>query len=199
MSSLATDGINTLNKANDIYIAATEATKILTDVAEQFPVIGAVAKLLKNIYERAEKAKKSKETCQRAAKRCRALEIIIAQCAQEYRRQGKTTKEQGVGLNLLKDALSEMSKLVSKYATRGSVSRFFQGNNFNEEYNDINTRIDNALQIVQVSRMNEMHAKFDLLGGIHKGKDRMKRALDENEIDPNDITRGFKAYNLVHE
>ena len=60
MSSLATDGINKLNKANDIYIAATEATKILTDVAEQFPVIGAVAKLLKNIYERAEKAKKSK-------------------------------------------------------------------------------------------------------------------------------------------
>ena len=50
MSSLATDGVNTLNKANDIYIAATEATKILTEVAEQFPVIGAVAKLLKNIY-----------------------------------------------------------------------------------------------------------------------------------------------------
>ena len=169
MSSLATEGINKLNKANDIYIAATEATKILTDVAEQFPVIGAVAKLLKNIYERAEKAKKSKETCQRAAKRCRALEMIIAQCAQEYRRQGKTTKEQGVGLNSLKDALSEMSKLVSKYATRGSVGRFFQGNNFNEEYDEINIKIDHVLQIVQVSRMNELHAKVDGLGKKKNG------------------------------
>ena len=52
-----------------------------------------------------------------------------------FARQGKTTEKQGVGLNSLKDALSEMSKLVSKYATRGSVGRFFQGNNFNEEYN----------------------------------------------------------------
>ena len=141
MSSLATDG---LNKANGIYIAATEAAKTLTDVAEQFPVIGAVAKLLKCIYERAESAKKNKENCKKTAKRCHTIEIIIANCTKEYKNNNTEgpSSTQNIGLDLLVKALQKMSALVEKYINQGKFQRYLKGNQFKDEYADIDKEIE---------------------------------------------------------
>ena len=154
MSRLATDG---LNKANDMYIAATEAAKILTDVAEQFPVIGAVAKLLKYIYERAESAKKNKENCKKTAKRCHTIEIIIANCTKEYKNNTEgPSSTQNIGLDLLVKALQKMSALVEKYINQGKFQRYLKGNQFKEDYADIDKEIDDAMQIVQLGIGSEV-------------------------------------------
>ena len=52
----------------DALATAMEAAKVLTDIAERFPVIGNVASLLKSIYNRAETAKKNKANCKKVAK-----------------------------------------------------------------------------------------------------------------------------------
>ena len=154
MSSIAKDG---LNKANDMYIAATEAAKILTDVAEQFPVIGAVAKLLKYIYERAESAKKNKENCKKTAKRCHTIEIIIANCTKEYKNNTEgLSSTQNIGLDLLVKALQKMSALVEKYINQGKFQRYLKGNQFKEDYADIDKEIDDAMQIVQLGIGSEL-------------------------------------------
>ena len=96
----------------DIYIAATEAAEILADVAEEFPVIGSVAKVLRRIIRLALNAKNNKENCKKTAERCRTIEIIIAACTKEYKKMEGPNSTQNIGLDMLVKALKKMSELV---------------------------------------------------------------------------------------
>ena len=128
MSSSSTAEL--INNAND-------AVKFILDISENFPIIGQVAKLCKTIYEKADTASSNKDNCKKAAKRCRAVQIIIAQCAKDFQRNNEPTKNQTFGLNNLKEALTKMEQLIEKYMNRSTFGRMFKANTFKDEYETI--------------------------------------------------------------
>ena len=82
---------------------ANEALVFILDISENFPIIGQVASLCKVIYEKADTASSNKDNCKKAAKRCRAVQIIIAQCAKDFQRNNsinKKTRSGGYGTPL---------------------------------------------------------------------------------------------------
>ena len=60
------------------------------------------------------------------------------------------------GLDLLVKALQKMSALVEKYINQGKFQRYLKGNQFKEEYADIDKEIDDAMQIVQLGIGSEV-------------------------------------------
>ena len=102
-----------IKNANDAFV-------LILDISENFPIIGQVASICKTIYEKADTASSNKDNCKKAAKRCRAVQIIIGQCAKDFQRNNGPTKNQTFGLNNLKEALTKMEQLIEKYMNRGT-------------------------------------------------------------------------------
>ena len=125
------------NIASELITNANEALKFILDISEKFPIIGQVANLCKVIYEKADTASSNKDNCRKAAKRCRAIQIIIAQCAKDFKRNNGPNDGQTTGLNNLKEALTKMKKLIEKYMNRGTFGRMFKANTFKKEYESI--------------------------------------------------------------
>ena len=78
--------MSTVTAAVDFIKNANDAFVLILDISENFPIIGQVASICKTIYEKADTASSNKDNCKKAAKRCRAIQIIIAQCAKDFKR-----------------------------------------------------------------------------------------------------------------
>ena len=138
-----------IKNANDAFV-------LILDISENFPIIGQVASICKTIYEKADTASSNKDNCKKAAKRCRAIQIIIAQCAKDFKRNNGLNDGQTTGLNNLKESLTEMGQLVEKYMNRGTLGRMFKANTFRDEYDSIDKDIDKAISLVQLGLGSEI-------------------------------------------
>ena len=147
--STVTAAVDFVKDANDAFIS-------LLDIAENFPIIGQVASLCKTIYEKADTANSNKDNCKKAAKRCRAIQIIIAQCAKDFKRNNGPNKNQTFGLSNLKESLTKMEKLIEKYMNRGTFGRIFKANTFKDEYESIDKDIHDAIELVQLGLGSEI-------------------------------------------
>ncbi len=110
------------------------------------------------------------------------LEEPIAQCANKYKHRENITDKQGTGLNLLHGALLEMNKFVSKYATRGSVSRFFNSDDPMDGYNAINNKIKDAMIFSQIPLPELVEKYRKLFDGKTKVDLRRKNLTDEDAL-----------------
>ena len=148
--------MSTVTAAVDFIKNANDAFVLILDISENFPIIGQVASICKTIYEKADTASSNKDNCNKAAKRCRAIQIIIAQCAKDFKRNNGPNDGQTTGLNNLKESLTEMGQLVEKYMNRGTLGRMFKANTFRDEYDSIDKDIDKAISLVQLGLGSEI-------------------------------------------
>jgi len=67
--------------------------------------------VFEKIYQLAEQAKANKANCQKAAARCRSVEVIIQTCVKESKRYGGLNDEQQQGFERLRQHLNNILDL----------------------------------------------------------------------------------------
>ena len=145
--------------ANDAAVAVAAIINIGATCATAIPVLGtviSVAKTCKQIYDVTSTSKKNKENCKKVSKRCRAILLVLTECAQAYQRNGKISQGQERGLNDLFDALEELQTNCEKYIGLGKTRRILSGDKFKKNYERIDKEIDGAMKRIQIGLSTEI-------------------------------------------
>ena len=78
-------------------------------------IVAKVYEIFGKIYALAEQAKANKTNCKNAATRCRGIERIINNCANEYSRYNGINDQQREGFDRLLQHVTQLYELVTKY------------------------------------------------------------------------------------
>ena len=139
------------------------------------------------MYATAVVAKHNKANCKLAAERCRAIAVIIQNCAHEYANANDGTKYVS-NLNQLLNHVKEMKAMVEKYSTFSKLKQFVHSSSFHDVYNRINVKISQVLQLISADLGTlAVHQNTEILNAMRfnemlESMDLLQRKTDDNEV-----------------
>ena len=118
--------------------------KMVSEIGEEFPIVGKLFSIFNKIYEIADQAKQNIKNCKKAATRCKTYEKIICECIVAYKENGVdlSDRKHNKGVRDLKGSVEELKDLLEKYS-KGSTffGRFKKAKSFKDEFEEIDAEI----------------------------------------------------------
>ena len=92
--------------------------KMVSEIGEEFPIVGKLFSIFNKIYEIADQAKQNIKNCKKAATRCKTYEKIICECIVAYKENGVdlSDSKHNKGVRDLKGSVEELKDLLEKYS-----------------------------------------------------------------------------------
>ena len=173
--------------ANTGQIVLSQLGKLVTLVPIVGGVVGSLFAACGSVYATAAVAKHNKANCKLAAERCRAIAVIIQNCAHEYANASDGTKYVS-NLNQLLNHVKEMKAMVEKYSTFSKLKQFVHSSSFHDVYNRINVKISQVLQLISADLGTlAVHQNTEILNAMRfnemlESMDLLQRKTDDNEV-----------------
>eukprot|EP00943_MAST-04B_sp_MAST-4B-sp1_P008381 g8381.t1 len=154
--------------------------KKTSSIVKHVPILGQIAETFQEVYTVYEETKANKEEAKLATERCSSLANIIVQCVDS----NMSFNEQQIhGVKLLNNYTQEMLSLVKAYCLKNVALKVLSNSDFRSQYDLINQRIDEALQMVQLSVQTKMMQQnnkiFKLLTSENKFSANNQKMLNE--------------------
>ena len=136
------------------YMEEVNSTvKMVSEIGEEFPIVGKLFSIFNKIYEIADQAKQNIKNCKKAATRCKTYEKIICECIVAYKENGVdlSDRKHNKGVRDLKGSVEELKDLLEKYS-KGSTffGRFKKAKSFKDEFEEMDAEIKQQIHVVQV-------------------------------------------------
>ena len=149
------------------YMEEVNSTvKMVSEIGEEFPIVGKLFSIFNKIYEIADQAKQNIKNCKKAATRCKTYEKIICECIVAYKENGVdlSDRKHYKGVRDLKVSVEELKDLLEKYS-KGSTffGRFKKAKSFKDEFEEIDAEIQQQLQVIDVYFSKEAVAQNNTL------------------------------------
>ncbi|GMH94030.1 hypothetical protein TL16_g12791 [Triparma laevis f. inornata] len=139
----------------------------LNEVAGEIPIVGSVINLLTNIFEKVEIAETNKELCENLGLRVFELSVSV----KDLLEQSKDISALAPSLLKLKHKLTNASKFIAKFSTRGWLSNLFKGSGDTaafEAFDDALSHIVSDAQLAVLGKImiqqGKMNQKADSIG-----------------------------------
>ena len=127
--------------------------KKTSHIIKNVPILGQIAETFEQVYEVYEQTSDNKEEAKLAMERCTEIATIITGCTDD---KSNLTEQQIQGIHLLYGQVEEMLSLVKTYCLKNIAMKVISNDDFNDSYETINKRIDEYIQIVQLSLQSTM-------------------------------------------
>ncbi|KAK9516155.1 hypothetical protein VZT92_024108 [Zoarces viviparus] len=145
-------------------------------------IIDPILSIASEIYALVEKVKANKKSSQRVCCRVKALDELVRSI--KKREQGQTTADVEKPLDELYITLKSAKTLIEKYTLVTWVSRILKAGCYEEDFNDVNNRLNDAFQVLsgalQVEQSNVLHQVFELAS--RQKEDELDRKEDDAEL-----------------